>query len=115
MIYQIPEIPNSLNRYAGRNNVWEYRAEKQRWKDMVMLLCRPRPKKPIERATVRITYYFPDNRRRDPDNYNGKMILDGLTAAGIIKDDSFSCITIILSGAQDKKNPRTEVEVIANE
>ena len=27
----IPEIPPSLNKYAGRANAWDYRAEKQRW------------------------------------------------------------------------------------
>ena len=111
MRFVIPEIPPSQNRYAGRQNVWEYRNEKQRWKQMVSLLCRPKPKQPIRRATVKLTYFFPDNRRRDPDNYAGKMILDGLTAAGVITDDSFRCIELILKGECDRSNPRTEVEV----
>ena len=56
MRFVIPEIPPSQNRYAGRQNVWEYRNEKQRWKQMVSLLCRPKPKQPICRATVKLTY-----------------------------------------------------------
>ena len=40
-------------------------------------------------ATVCITCFFPDNRRHDPDNYAGKLLLDGLKKAGIIKDDDF--------------------------
>lgn len=109
----IPEIPPSLNRYAGRKNVHEYRREKDRWRDRVAWLAKViRPEKPFEQATVRITYFFPDSRRRDPDNYAGKMILDGLTAAGVIADDSFICIRLVLDGEVDRENPRTEVEVI---
>lgn len=109
----IPEIPPSLNRFAGRKNVHEYRREKDRWRDMVAWLAMViRPEKPFEQATVRITYFFPDSRRRDPDNYAGKMILDGLTAAGVIADDSFFCIRLVLDGEVDRENPRTEVEVI---
>ena len=115
MRFVIPEVPPSQNRYAGRQNVWEYRNEKQRWKKMVSLLCRPKPNQPIRRATVKLTYFFPDNRRRDPDNYAGKMILDGLTAAGVIVDDSFGCIELILKGECDRSNPRTEVEVFEHE
>lgn len=33
----IPEIPPSLNKYAGRANTWDYRAEKQRWLLKAML------------------------------------------------------------------------------
>ena len=49
--------------------------------------------------------------RRDPDNYSGKFILDGLVKAGIIADDSFSNIDLRLCGKVDKKNPRTEIEI----
>ena len=108
----IPEIPKSLNRFAGRKNVHEYRSEKERWKQLVFVLsAKHRPKKPIENAIVRIIYLFPDCRRRDPDNYSGKMIMDGLTYAGIIKDDDFSHIQLELSGSVDRQNPRTEIEI----
>lgn len=39
------------------------------------------------------------------------MILDGLTAAGIIVDDSFGHITLELRGEYDRENPRTEIEI----
>ena len=94
----IDEIPPSLNRFAGRMNVWEYRAAKERWKQL-----------------VEITYYGPDKRRRDPDNYAGKLILDGLTARGVIEDDSFNNIELILRGGYDKNNPRTEIEIMEAE
>lgn len=55
--------------------------------------------------------FFPTRGRRDPDNYSGKFILDGLVQAGIIKDDSFECINLRLKASYDKDNPRTEIEV----
>lgn len=101
--YVIPEIPPSNNRYAGRMNCWEYRSEKQRWKLLVrQAVGRKIPPEPLSRATVTLIYHFKDNRRRDPDNYSGKMILDGLTAAGIIADDCFSCIDLQLRAVYDK-------------
>lgn len=100
--YTIPEIPPSNNKFIGRENRWEYQAEKKRWAQMIGLLCRPRPPEPLKRAVVTITYHFKDKRRRDPDNYSGKMILDGLTGAGIILDDSFSCIDLQLRAVYDK-------------
>lgn len=108
----VPEIPPSLNRYAGRKNEWEYRSEKARWKELIAWLAKKdMPAKPYKTATVRITYYFPNGIRRDPDNYAGKMILDGLTAGGVIVDDSFNCIRLVLDGQIDRESPRTEITV----
>ncbi|MCM1227546.1 MAG: RusA family crossover junction endodeoxyribonuclease [Clostridium sp.] len=109
--YTLPEIPPSNNRFIGRRNNWEYQSEKKRWARMISLLCVPKPKKPFEKAKVRLTYRFKNRIRRDPDNYSGKFILDGLVHAGIITDDSFGNIELILCGGYDKDNPRTEIEV----
>ena len=109
--YIIPLTPPSLNKYAGRTNVWEYREEKERWKSICIAYCRPRPKTPPEFAQVTLTFYFNNRIRHDADNYQ-KMILDGLVAAGVIKDDDFNHIQVLCKGGYDKKNPRTEVEII---
>lgn len=111
MKYTIPMLPPSLNRFAGRKNYQEYRTLKSKWKFYVGLFCTPRPKSPPAKAVVKITYFFPTKTRHDPDNYAGKMILDGLTEAGVIKDDSFGCIELRLAGEYDPDNPRTEIEV----
>ena len=109
VMIRLPFIPPSFNRVAGRNE-WEYREKKKRITEHVRLLAlQHRPKTPIDKAEVTIRYYFPDARRRDPDNYSGKFLLDGLTKAGIIVDDSFQHITLKLEADIDKKNPRTEL------
>jgi crossover junction endodeoxyribonuclease RusA len=46
-------------------------------------------KLPLTRkATVEITYFFPDRRRRDTNNYTPKFLLDALVYAGLILDDN---------------------------
>ena len=111
MKYIINSIPPSNNKFKGRQNHWEYRNLKKQWEEMIWLLCRPVPTSPLEKVNVTITYFFPDKRRRDPDNFNGVFILDGLVKAKIIKDDNFDCITLHLKGEYDKNNPRTEIEI----
>ena len=111
MKYIIPLIPPSLNKYAGRKNYWEYRDVKPEWKQICRAYCRPRGKPP-NFADVNITFFFPDRRRHDPDNYC-KLLLDGLVYAGVIADDDFGHIRLSLAAGVDKKNPRVEVTVDA--
>ncbi len=111
MKYIIDQIPPSNNRFIGRKNHWEYQRIKCNWHRLIAVKCLPKPAKTPNKAVVTLTYYFPDHRRRDPDNYSGKMILDGLTRVGIIKDDSFHCIDLVLKAKYDKQYPRTEIEI----
>lgn len=100
--YKIPDIPPSNNKFIGRENRFQYQKIKKEWARLIAVICVPKSPKPLERAVVRIVYHFPDNRRRDPDNYSGKMLLDGLVRAGIILDDSFLCIDLQLKAVYDK-------------
>lgn len=100
-----------MGRGSKNYQAFTYQEEKQKWAWLVQAAIKKKLSKPIEKAVVNITYYFPDKRRRDPDNYSGKFVLDGLTKAGIIKDDSFSNIDLILKGKVDRDNPRTEIEI----
>lgn len=108
----INAIPPSLNKFAGRKNDREYQAVKREWKELVYYTCKQQRYETMEKAIVTITYYFPTRARHDPDNYAGKLIMDGLTAAGVILDDSFDCIELRLRGGYDKEKPRTEIEVL---
>lgn len=109
--YTLPAVPPSNNKYIGRAAQWEYREVKKQWEALVRVACKPLPERPVEKATVTLCYFFPDRRRRDPDNYSGKMILDGLVRAGIIADDSFGNIDLVLSAEVDRDNPRVEITV----
>ncbi len=109
--YIIKAIPPSNNQFIGRNARWKYQDIKKQWSDVINIVCRPKPAQPLKKAVVTLTYYFKDKRRRDPDNYSGKMILDGLVKAGILQDDSFNNIDLVLQGNYDKDNPRTEIEI----
>lgn len=111
MTYIVPGIPPSNNQYIGRKNYHEYQRTKKMWAERIALCCRPKPQKPLPRAVVILTYYFPDRRRRDPDNYSGKMILDGLVRAKIIEDDSFEKIDLVLRCDLDTAAPHVEIEV----
>lgn len=113
--YRIPEVPPSNNKFIGRNVRWAYQEEKKRWAMLINAYCRPRPSVPFQKATVNIKYQFPDGRRRDPDNYSGKMILDGLKAVGVIADDSFNNITLQLEAEFKVKPGATIIEVIPDE
>jgi Holliday junction resolvase RusA-like endonuclease len=107
--YSIKAIPPSNNKFIGKNQRWQYQSEKKHWARIIQLFCVPRPREPLKKSKVMIVYYFKDKRRRDPDNYSGKFILDGLVRSGIIIDDSFDCIDLYLRGNVDKENPRTEI------
>lgn len=107
-------IPPSLNTTVGRFNAHQYRRDKEYWTCCVYLACKAckdRPKAPYEKAEVTITYFFPDRRRHDADNYAGKYLLDGLTKAKVIVDDDLRHITTRIVGEYDKLHPRTEIVV----
>ena len=106
--------PPSLNKYMGRKNEWDYRAEKTRWTRAVLYAAKAskdRPERPFENALVRIDYFFRTAVRHDADNYCGKFLLDGLTKAKVIVDDDFAHISLTVHGHVDQKNPRTEITV----
>ena len=113
----VNQIPPSNNCYIGKNKRWEYAAKKKEWEKLILTVCRASkiiPDQPLSKATVKLTYYFKTHIRHDPDNYSGKFILDGLVKAGVIADDSFNNITLLLAGNYDKNNPRTEIEVTSD-
>lgn len=109
--YVLDGIPSSNNRYIGRKNIFGYQAEKKEWAEKMFFYCSPKPERPLKKAGVKITYCFPDKRRRDPDNYSGKMLLDGLRAARVIRDDSFFEIELSLKAEFGTKTALTIVEV----
>lgn len=111
----IHDIPPSNNIYlgnGGRGKNFQYQRDKKRWARLVKRAAEGnKPKNPIEKSTVTLEYYFKTRHRRDPDNYSGKFLLDGLVLAGVIEDDSFKNIDLRIKGNYDKENPRTVITI----
>ena len=110
---QINDIPPSNNNYMGNSSNFNiYRRKKEEWHWLIKAALKERPSTPIKKAIVSITYFFKDNRRRDPDNYSGKFILDPLVKEGVLSDDSFDVVTLkIQKGEACRDNPHTVIEV----
>lgn len=109
----VNDIPPSNNKYMGNSNSFRvYGNDKQLWFQHIAYNLKSRPLVPFKKAEVQITYYFKDKRRRDPDNYSGKFLLDPLVKLGVLKDDNFDVIkNLILKAEYDKDYPRTEIIV----
>jgi len=105
--YFIDSIPPSLNAYLGKSGKWyKYQADKKKW-DLLMFVSISvnRPEKPLPKARVILSYHFPDNRRRDADNYSGKLILDPLVKYGVLQDDSFKNVKLELMAEFKSETP----------
>ncbi len=100
-------MPKSMN--AWRKEHWYARAaEQKRWADLVgkHALFAERLPGPCR---VEITFFWHDRTRRVPDNYC-KCVLDGVKAAGLIRDDGPPwLVELVLRSRWDKDDPRTEI------
>lgn len=109
----IPAIPPSLNQLVRMH--WRQREDQVAMWHMEMIAAGIRQKRPVEpfqKAVVTVTYYFPDYKRRDPDNYAPKLLMDPLTKEGIIADDDFDHVTLtVKKGGVDRKNPRVVITI----
>ena len=103
----IESIPSSNNKYQGQGSkskaIKDYQQEKKLWSQYIWIMRSKQKQRgeldgwqlPLKEATVVMLYHFKGKGRRDPDNYSGKMILDGLRDWGYISDDSFKEIDIL--------------------
>ncbi len=110
---EIPGIPPSVGHY-NRQAVINGRVaffptkEAKEWKRTVALMASGRMLRARE-YTVSYVVFLPDRRRRDIDNF-GKCILDSLTAAGVIDDDS-GVTEMHAYKRMDHNHPRTVIIV----
>lgn len=113
VILVVEDVPPSNNVFLGKKGTnWKYNRIKKEWDNKIKTaLIGVIPKEPYRKARVHIHYTFPDRRRRDPDNYAGKMILDPLVKYGVITDDSFKVVKLELSAEVIPKVKRTNIEV----
>lgn len=109
-------LPPSLNDWQNLHRMEKARRKKQTEHDVYYASYSQRPPKPYDKAKVKITIFFPTNRRRDERNYDCKWLIDGLVTAKLIKDDNTKVIgrpEIIPD--YDPYNPRVEIEIIMKE
>lgn len=113
MLITINDIPPSNNKFIGRKNIWEYQRYKKEWAMLVRagINMAEMPKEPYKRSEIHIHYIFPTRTRHDPDNYAGKLLLDPLTANGIIADDNFNAIRLVLTAEYKKGVKCTQISV----
>ena len=78
-VYTIPDIPPSLNKFAGRENVWAYRADKKQWQALCAVYCRPKPSEPIKSALSELHIFFGQGNGTTPTITTASL---SLTACG---------------------------------
>jgi hypothetical protein len=110
--FTLYNLPESLNDWQNLHWMEKGSRSKKIQRDIYYISYNQRPKKPYERAHVKITIYFPTNRERDVLNYPCKPEIDGLVKAKIIKDDNIKIIgKPEINLDYDPINPRTEYEI----
>lgn len=58
-------VPPTINKYIGRNAIWQYQADKKKVHEAVrMSTIGINPK--YKKCEITIIYYFKDKRRHDP-------------------------------------------------
>lgn len=101
MLIELPCVPPSQNVYKSltwtRAGLRTLARKKREWELLIQpygFIWRANYGKTYA-SQVKITFCFPDNRRRDRDNYTyWKAIPDGLVKADILRDDSVKDVDI---------------------
>lgn len=99
---------------AARGNKYAAASMKKKWTRYVALNFANTP--PVEERCRLVCTWRCKSRREDPDNIasSKKFILDGLQAAGVIKNDGWKQIAGFVDNfVVDKENPGVEVMLIS--
>jgi len=88
----IPALPPSKNKWASKHHMAQHRMFNE-WRELVFgmqseVIWQESIERPIKgKVAIGITFYFPDNRRRDSRNYDCyPPLLDSLTMEVMGKD-----------------------------
>jgi Holliday junction resolvase RusA-like endonuclease len=92
----VPELPPSPNR-TRRETHWSKRAAiNGAWRHEAAALAHQIDPPRWERVRLSALFFLPDRRRRDYPNLVGsegmKGLIDGLVDAGVMVDDSITCL-----------------------
>lgn len=93
LIIVIPALPPSMNEWLRMH--WAARKRQiNALSGHLRILAAACQIPKYTECQVQIRYYFRTNRRRDADNYAGKLILDALRYADILTDDNADLIRL---------------------
>lgn len=112
----LPLPPRELSPNARVHWIVRAKANRAAKEAVHALSLQQRPRgKPLARATVSVTFWVPDRRRRDKGNLIGaaKAYLDGLKDAGVIQDDAWQFIEEVYPPVEyHKGESKTIIEVV---
>lgn len=110
-VLTVPGTPPSLNEFMRLHHHTRNDVAKM-WYDIVSYSAGKHRHKRYNKVSVRLRYWFRDGYIRDPDNFAGKFLLDGLVRCGVLQGDSFANIDLYVGrGGIDRNNPRVEIEI----
>lgn len=107
----------SINEFTNIPNRIQQNNLKQNWSNFIQWWCEKEKINGwnLEYCKISYKWFFPDNRRRDADNFGlaNKFICDGLVKAEVIKDDCLGKLWLEYDCHKyvDKENPRVEVTI----
>jgi len=103
--FSLPFPPSVNSLFGGGSSQKRFKSKKYKeWDKSCPVLPCPMIDTPV---TITLTYYLPDMRLRDIDNYS-KAVIDKMVNDGVIMDDSFKIIQEITAryGGIDRGNAR---------
>lgn len=110
----VPSKKNSKRVFChgGYPRVLPSEAHETWHREQMLLLASKRPKHPIEKCDVEVTFYFKDRRKRDLGN-SFESLADLLVDARYLKDDNYTVLPDVhlMFGGIDAKNPRAVVRL----
>lgn len=107
----------SINEFTNIPNRIQQNTLKQNWSDFIQWWCKKEGIAGwnLEYCKISYRWFFPDNRRRDADNFGlaNKFICDGLVKAKVMEDDCLGKLWLEYDCHKyvDKDNPRVEVTI----
>jgi Holliday junction resolvase RusA-like endonuclease len=106
----IPLVPPSVNHYKmrTRKGVTFVSAEAKAFKQAVAVFARGMQCCAKEYSVI-VRIFLGKGQKGDIDNFL-KVVLDGLTAAGVIHSDA-AIVHLVAMKGRDARSPRTEIEV----
>jgi Holliday junction resolvase RusA-like endonuclease len=108
--FSLPFPPSVNSLFGGGSAQKRFKSKKYKeWEKSCPVIPMVMLDKPV---TITLTYFLPDMRLRDIDNYS-KAVIDKMVNDGVLMDDNFKIIQELIArfGGVDKGNPRVEARI----